>query len=371
MPLQPLTALGSRQEPLQPLVEGRSGLLDSVTLSGQHDALSPDPLLEDVADGLERLVVRAWDGELRERSRRELVERDLRLPRIALTSEPRAPFQLGLEASGHQAAPHELEEEALEEGRGIVGPVRPELRPARSEALHWDAPARRRGRRFHEGERADGLRSHRRGVQGDDSAVGMGDDVHGLFEELGQHGASASKSLRSSAGLAPNPGRSASRSVQRSASGSCSRHVSRAPVTLPWTSRTGGPSPSPSSVHRLSHELPDGAGDHPGAELALLGRRELVGRVAQATAAGNEEHGRRNVMGEHHRVVAGAARHAQRRRALLARRRLQRVLERGIERHGVLPMGLPQLEAELLLGGDSLQRLAHEGLQAREPLGGR
>ena len=51
--------------------------------------------------------------------------------------------------------------------------------------------------------------------------------------------------------------------------------------------------------------------------------------------------------------------------------RLQGVLERRIERHGLLAVRLPQLEPELLLGGDALQRLAHEGLQPRESLGGR
>ena len=50
---------------------------------------------------------------------------------------------------------------------------------------------------------------------------------------------------------------------------------------------------------------------------------------------------------------------------------LQRVLERGIERHRLLAVGLPHLEAELFLRGDPLQRLADERLQPRETFGGR
>lgn len=60
-------------------------------------------------------------------------------------------------------------------------------------------------------------------------------------------GASTSKSLRSSGGLEPKPGRFGITRLQRSASGRWWRHVRAAPTMPPGTSSTVGPDPSRST----------------------------------------------------------------------------------------------------------------------------
>src|SRR4051812_33324973 len=105
-------------------------------------------------------------------------------------------------------------------------------------------------------------------------------------------GASCSKSLRSSGGLSPKPGRSAMISVQRSASGCWCLKVTAAPTTLPWTRTTGGPEPvrvTLSTPRCLAHAGAVRA--HVAPNLAAAGDRdEHDANVALGQAAQVEAH---------------------------------------------------------------------------------
>ena len=87
------------------------------------------------------------------------------------------------------------------------------------------------------------------------------------------------------------------------------------------------------------------------------------GATAEPAAAGDEEHRRRDMVGQHHRIVARPAGQAERARALLAGRLLQAVLQLRVERDRLLAVRLAELQPELLLRRDRLQRPADEGLQ--------
>jgi hypothetical protein len=97
----------------------------------------------------------------------------------------RALLELGLEAAGDRAAPDEAEE-AVEEGRRVVGTLGPELGAPRDERLHGGiAACDPERRRLHDRERAHGVRAQRRSEQRDDAAVRVRHDVHRLVQELG------------------------------------------------------------------------------------------------------------------------------------------------------------------------------------------
>jgi hypothetical protein len=74
------------------------------------------------------------------------------------------------------------------------------------------------------------------------------------------------------------------------------------------------------------------------------------------------------VLGENHRIMSRAARHAAYGRALAFSCLGEDVLKLGIERRRLLPVRLGDLELELLLVRHALERLAHEALGTGEGL---
>ena len=105
------------------------------------------------------------------------------------------------------------------------------------------------------------------------------------------------------------------------------------------------------------------AGEHAGAELAVLRLGELLGRVADAPAARDEQHPRRARGGRppwrrgRRRSASGV------RRALVRRGLLEHVDELGCERQRLEPVGLAQLELESCSVAIRAERLAHERLE--------
>jgi hypothetical protein len=120
------------QKPFQPVVEPRAGALGAVPRARDRGALSAQPRLEDVADGVERVVVRAGDDELRKGGRRDRVERDRSLSGTALRHQQAgAALELRRERLRRGVTRADQAEKCGEECRRIVRPMGPELRDVR------------------------------------------------------------------------------------------------------------------------------------------------------------------------------------------------------------------------------------------------
>ena len=219
----------------------KSGVaLDDVAVAREHDALRGELALEDVADRVERRVVRARDDELRERRRRERVERDLGLPRATL--DRRAPARparapAGAVRAGRTREPTAAQEPA-QERLGVARRARRVERRTRRRRTRRPpgCPRRPRRRRLDHGQRAEPLGPRRRGEQRDDAAVRVPDEVVAGLEQVGDEPRvrlevdAIDRRIRREAGTVE---RRRARTARRAAA---APPRSRArPTTLPWT----------------------------------------------------------------------------------------------------------------------------------------
>ena len=246
------TSPARSQELLQPLVERRPGALDAVAGAGDHARSAPRRRSRTSQTRQGRGRARPETTSFGNGGRGEPVEWDLRLPGPALGARRRlrAPLELR-EAGAPGGCADQSEDKGAEELREEL-----ELRPRGPSPRALPRPTNR-GRRVvgREGER--GRLDHREGAhrlgplrggeQRDHAAVGVPDEVRALAERLGDQRRVDVEVDPARRRRLAETGPSTTRSVQRSARGSCSRQVLAPPVTLPWTSRTGGPSPSRST----------------------------------------------------------------------------------------------------------------------------
>ena len=183
----------------------------------EDEALGATAALEDVADRVERGVVRARDDERGKAERGELYQRDLGLPRPALGDErPRAPLELPAGAGREDRSPSPTAaRNARRNASGSSrGPSRPELGAA---ARRTRPPPGRRARSSCTGgsitvSEARLPPDERCGEKRDHAAVGVADEVVAgcrLARRPSRH-ARRSRSRRLPRGS--NPGRSSTTS---------------------------------------------------------------------------------------------------------------------------------------------------------------
>jgi len=161
---------------------------DRVPESRQHGPLGGEFPFERVADRVEGGVVRARDGELRERRSPQRLEGDLGLPRPALDGQQlRAALELrrqrrgGIEGRAHGG------EEPPEEGLGVArAGLRVQLLAPGGELVdHRDAAGDSRRGRFDDRERAERIRFARRRQERDHASVRVPDEVIPVAQETG------------------------------------------------------------------------------------------------------------------------------------------------------------------------------------------
>ena len=188
--------------------------------------------------------------ELREAGRSELRERRGRLPGRPLAGRrlQRPPVPALEPVAGRPVEAPGGQEVGVERQR--VGVAREDLREPPAERAHGRVVRRQRERgRLDDREREDTVRALRRRVEAADAAVGVPDEVRGLGEQRarGRGRRARSRRARPGRGSARTRGGARSRAGTPRRGGAASPRSRPGATKLPWTRRTGSPSPSHST----------------------------------------------------------------------------------------------------------------------------